>query len=180
MCFVLLSELIVQHSPVDFVMKIQCVSYKAGITFQTLCRWAFGSYVESYSVGCTELAQCITSELSRSTLCGDDFMSVQCCPSHRGLFEVPAETCAAPHCSFPSELRRQHAFFHEEEREMETMYGTNKILPSDCSQANKTLGNMNAKSSSSHFAFRIKWLWFIVQSNLATANHTKQKFAKTG
>lgn len=53
---------------------------------------------ESYSVGCTELAQRIKSEPSRSTLCGDVLMSVHCSRSPSELIKVPAENYTAAQC----------------------------------------------------------------------------------
>jgi hypothetical protein len=53
---------------------------------------------ESYSVGCTELAQRIKSELSPSTLCGDVLMSVHCSLSPNEFFKVPAENYTVAQC----------------------------------------------------------------------------------
>lgn len=53
---------------------------------------------ESYSVGCTELAQRIKSEPSRSKLCGNVLMSVHCSLSPSELFKVPAENDTAAQC----------------------------------------------------------------------------------
>jgi hypothetical protein len=106
---------------------------------------------ESYIVGCTELAQRIKSEPSRSTF------SAHCSLSPSELFKVPAENYV--HCCtmlISVRLKRQHALLHKEGREMKIKYEVTKIYPLIAAKLTKSLGNRNEDSSSSRFAFCTK------------------------